>query len=348
MVKWIPWSEVIQHHKTQCWLLFRNGTKVYYGGIDEPEAWRGPNANWFWLDEGGRKKDQKAWNILIGTCRVGPDPCAWVTTTPAGKYHWLHHLFVEGKIPPGMEEEFARLKAEGVKLYDKFHITIDDNKAHLDPLFYLSLKAAYTGRWARQEIYGEFVAFEGQVYDNWSEENITREAEYQPGWPVEAFYDDGYSEGHPRVFLLVQEAPNGDIHIFAEYHKTYQMEEESIEEVLGWEPQFGWKKPIVAYGDPSAASLKGRLWSYDIETVGVSCPITERIKNVRTFISDARGHHRLKVHPRCVNTIREFNSYRYPELGRGQVKAGEIRPIKEDDHAMDAIGYGLWHRRLDI
>lgn len=346
--KWIPWSEVIEHHKTQMWLLFRNGTKVYYGGIDDPESWRGPNVNWFWFDEGGRKKDQMAWNIVIGTCRVGPDPCGWVTSTPAGKYHWLYELFVEEKIPPGMEQAFANLKAQGIRLYDKFHISIDDNKAHVDPLFYLSLKAAYTGRWARQEIYGEFVAFEGQVYDNWSEENVTVEAEYNPSWPVEVFYDDGYAEGHPRVFLLVQETPRGDLHIFAEYYETYRFEDESIEEVLSWERKFGWKKPVVAYGDPSAASLKGRLWSYDIETVGVTCPITERIKNVRTFICDARGHRRLKAHPRCVNVNRQMNAYRFPAPGRGIVKAGSQVPLKEDDDCPDAIGYGTWPRRLDL
>ncbi len=349
--RWIPWSEVVQHHQTQNWILFRNGTKVYYGGIDEPEAWRGPNVNWFWFDEAGRKADQMAFNIMIGTCRIGPEPCGWVTTTPAGKYHWLYDLFVKKVVPPGLEAEFARLEAEGIKLYDKFHITIEDNKAHLDPLFYLSLKAAYTGRWARQEIYGEFVAFEGQVYDNWADGpdgNVTSEAEYQPGWNVEAWYDDGYAEGHPRVILLVQEAPGGDLNIFAEYYKIYQFEDESIEEVLGWERQLGWKKPSVAYGDPSAASFKGRLWSHDIETVGVTAPLTERIKNLRTMICDARGHRRLKIHPRCVNFNREMNAYRFPEPGRGIVKAGSQVPLKEDDHCPDAAGYGCWNRRLDL
>lgn len=346
--RWIPWSEVVEHHKSQCWILFRNGTKVYYGGIDEPESWRGPNVNWFWFDEAGRKADQMAFNIIIGTCRIGPDPCGWVTTTPAGKFHWLYDLFIKKVVPPGLEAEFARLEAEGVKLYEKFHITIDDNKEHLDPLFYLSLKAAYTGRWALQEILGQFVAFEGQVYDNWSEENLTLEAEYNPGWPVEAWFDDGYAEGHPRVFLLVQEVPNGDLHIFAEYYKTFQMAEESIDEIFNWERQFGWKKPIVAYGDPSAAELRGRLWAKDIETVGVTALRTERVKNVRTFICDARGHRRLKVHPRCVNVNREMNAYRFPEPGHGVVRVGSQEPLKEDDHCPDAIGYGLYPRRLEI
>ena len=349
--KWCPWSEVIQHHKTQNWLLFRNGTKVYYGGIDKPESWRGPNANWIWFDEGGKKGDQKAWNILLGTCRIPPDPQMWVTTTPAGKFHWLYNLFVKQEIPSGHEEEFARLEAEGYKFYGRHHVSIEANRHNLDPAFYLSLITTYTGRWARQEIHGEFVAFEGQVYDNWSGEpdgNITKDAEYQPGWAVEWWYDDGYAEGHPRVFLLVQEAPNGDLNIFAEYYQTYKFEDESIEEVLSWERKFGWKRPVVAYGDPSAASLKGRLWSYDVETVGVTAPLTERIKNVRTMICDARGHRRLKAHPRCVNLNREMNAYRFPEPGRGVVRAGSQVPLKEDDHCPDAVGYGTWPRRLDL
>lgn len=346
--KWIPWSDVLQHHRTQNWLLFRNGSKVYYGGIDEPESWRGPNVNWFWFDEAGRKGDQKAFNIVAGTCRVGPKPWGWVTTTPAGKFHWLYNLFVKHEVPPGYEDEFARLEAEGYKFYDAHHVSIEQNKKHLDSAFYLSLVSAYTGLWARQEIHGEFVAFEGQVYDNWSEANITTEAEYQPGWDVEWWYDDGYAEGHPRVFLLVQEAPNGDLHIFGEYYQTYQFEEESVQEVLEWERRFGWKRPRVAYGDPSAASLKARLWANDIETVGVTCPITERLKVVRSMICDARGHRRIKAHPRCQNLNREMGGYRFPPLGRGAVKAGSQVPLKEDDHCPDAVSYGTWHRRLEI
>lgn len=45
---------------------------------------------------------------------------------------------------------------------------------------------------------------------------------------------------------------------------------------------------------------------------------------------------RLYIAPKCVNTIREFNTYRYPKLPDGTF--GTV-PMKKNDHLMDAIRY---------
>ena len=47
--RWLPWSQVVEHHKTDSRIVFRNGSTIYYGGIDDPNSWRGPNVNWFWF-----------------------------------------------------------------------------------------------------------------------------------------------------------------------------------------------------------------------------------------------------------------------------------------------------------
>jgi len=48
------------------------------------------------------------------------------------------------------------------------------------------------------------------------------------------------------------------------------------------------------------------------------------------------------VDPRCPNTIREFNNYKSPDLGKSDRNPRE-EAKKNDDHAMDAIRYGLVH-----
>ena len=54
---------------------------------------------------------------------------------------------------------------------------------------------------------------------------------------------------------------------------------------------------------------------------------------------------RLYVDPRCVNTIREFNLYRYPE--QGESIAAPEEPEKANDHCMDALRYAVavWFSR---
>jgi phage terminase large subunit len=46
----------------------------------------------------------------------------------------------------------------------------------------------------------------------------------------------------------------------------------------------------------------------------------------------------LTVDPSCVNTIEEFETYRYPT---GGARDSNDVPVKEHDHAMDALRYGV-------
>lgn len=148
-MRWVPEGAIVGQHKGEKWIDFANGSRVYYGGIDDPDSWRGPNVNWLWFDEAGKKKDDEAWKILIACVRVGPEPKAWVTTTPKGKSHWLYRVFVEDADPSLHWYGFA---------------SVHENAHNLDPLFVKTLEASYTGNWKRQELYGEFVELEGTIF----------------------------------------------------------------------------------------------------------------------------------------------------------------------------------------
>jgi hypothetical protein len=53
---------------------------------------------------------------------------------------------------------------------------------------------------------------------------------------------------------------------------------------------------------------------------------------------------KLFVHPNCPETIREFTNYKSPSPTRGRnPKAPREVGLAIDDHAMDAIRYGLMH-----
>jgi phage terminase large subunit len=47
----------------------------------------------------------------------------------------------------------------------------------------------------------------------------------------------------------------------------------------------------------------------------------------------------LLVDPRCHETIREFNQYRYPEQHAD--RNADETPLKMDDHCMDALRYAV-------
>lgn len=48
---------------------------------------------------------------------------------------------------------------------------------------------------------------------------------------------------------------------------------------------------------------------------------------------------KLKIHSDCVSLINEFETYAYPE--RRPDHNEEENPIKENDHALDALRYAL-------
>jgi len=107
--RWIPWEMVVPTQKYRqeiSWLphqpfemAFLNGRKITCKGVKDPDSARGPNINWIWMDEAQRDPTGDSWKIAIPSVRVGEDPQAWVTATPAGKYHWVFDFFVEQNIP---------------------------------------------------------------------------------------------------------------------------------------------------------------------------------------------------------------------------------------------------------
>ena len=59
------------------------------------------------------------------------------------------------------------------------------------------------------------------------------------------------------------------------------------------------------------------------------------IAKVRSWLKTADNYVRLYVTSNCINTIKEFKSYKYPEKG------GD-RPVDRDNHLMDALRYVLY------
>ncbi len=191
--------------------------------------------------------------------------------------------------------------------------------------------------------------FAALVYPTFSAENITEDAEYNEAWSVWWGVDDGYAYGqgpghydyHPRVVLLGQFTPIGGLNIFAEYYEClipdYNM---TIDTVLEW----GYPSSELVCVDSSASMFRAALSMRSIQNVGATHKVEEGIKNLRRLICDANGVRLLKVHPRCVNLIREMSGYKNDENSI-QSKTGERKVMKLDDHGPDALRYLAWRLR---
>ncbi len=346
-VKWAPMSRCLNKHldhpftnKKQ--LKFDINGKVvtvYYGGIENEGGWAGPNVNWAWFDEGGRKRTRRAFDVLAARIRLGNAPQLWVTTTPAGIAHWLYDVFVKGVINKEAEEAIREMGWEG-KIVEYFTASTSENAKNLDPFHYAMLTGIHSGKMREQELEGKFVSLEGSVWELFEAReggrNCTSDADYHHGVPVEWWVDDGFTKGHPRVILYAQVIPPY-INVFDEYIATRELAEKSIDVAL----KKPWAKPQIAYVDSSAAEFRSRLWLRNIDTVSATHDVEEGIKRTASWICDGKMRGHIRYHPRC-----EFSRKEIPGYVRHEVSQ---KPLKRSDNVADAMRYGLWTKpREDI
>ena len=117
---------------------------IYWRSADNPDRLRGPNLDWFWLDEAAMC-DEETWLILTGRLRgqTGPNT-GWLTTTPRGTRHWLYDLVKKGHV-----------SVTSAASVSNFFNPSD---------FVSSVSTVGSADWQRQELLGEFVEPGGTLY----------------------------------------------------------------------------------------------------------------------------------------------------------------------------------------
>lgn len=127
-----------------------DGKQVTFRSADNPDSLRGPNLDWFYMDEAAMCHEE-AWLIMIGRLRgggnVGKDNLrGWLTTTPRGR-NWVWSKFAQSQ---AAEYEIIRASTK--------------TNTYLPADFVANVKASYSEQWQKQELDGEFVEGSGGVF----------------------------------------------------------------------------------------------------------------------------------------------------------------------------------------
>lgn len=283
--------------------------EVLFRSSDNPDRLRGPNIDWAWIDEGALCPAE-TWNIVIGRLRGHgkAGPC-WITSTPKGR-NWLYNILPQVTV---------------------FKARTRDNP-HLALEFVQSLESAYTGLFARQELEGEFVGFEGLVYDEFSRDAHVAER-VGPWRQVLIGCDEGYT--NPAVALVIGYDSDGRAHIIAEFYQRRVLQADYIAAVKALAVEY---RAEALFVDPSAAGLIADMRYAGLDAYPAQNAVTDGIQLVKAALAvQGDGRPRLTVAPGCVNLIAEFESYCWREGKTGL----RDEPLKENDHTMDALRYAL-------
>ena len=296
-----------EHHKGENRLTITpSGHEVIFRSLDNPDSVRGPNLEWAWIDEASLVT-KEASNIVNGRVRVGNRPQVWKTFTPKGR-NWCW-------------EEYERDATgdESDPLHPLYRVKTTENP-ELPADFAQSL--GYTGRFAEQELGGEFVAFEGVVYPMFDRQRHVRARDCED-WTTALAVDVGTR--NPTAILTGRKAGD-ERHIEREVYRRGMSSDEIVQTIAD---EADRTNPDVIYLDPSANDYILALQRRGYPAVKANNDVIYGIGCVTTALTDG-----MTIDPSCVNLIAELESYHYPDN-----RTESDKPVKEFDHAVDSLRY---------
>lgn len=253
---------------------------------------------------------------MIARCSVDGAK-VWMNYNPESPYHFIKTDYID----KSLEKRILHL-----------HFTLNDNLALPD-----SVKERYerlfTGLWYKRMILGLWVLAEGAIYDMFDEDihkvpAINREY-------TEYYVSCDYGTQNPTVFGLWGKFENRWYKV-KEYHydgratavqKTDEEYYSDLNEFIGDIPI----KAIIV--DPSAASFIATIKKHsNFRVIRAKNEVLDGIRNVAT----ALNRQMILYNDCCIQTFREFSSYVWSDKA---IQRGEDKPVKQNDHHMDADRY---------
>lgn len=259
-------------------------------------------------------------NQATGRCSVDGSKY-WFNCNPDGPYHWFKLNWLD--------------KAREKNLL-VLHFTMEDNLS-LSERIKERYRNMYTGVFFKRYILGLWAMAEGIIYDMFSEERHVKVVlEY-----VRLLIDGGryvsidYGTQNATVFLLWNKGRNEKWYCIREYYYSgrdkgiQKTDSEYAKDLIKFLDGTPVKAVIV---DPSAASFIAELNKRGFTVIQADNDVEDGIRLVATLLNTER----LAFSESCKNTIMEFASYIWDPKA---AERGEDKPIKQHDHAMDAVRY---------
>ena len=296
-------------------ISFKSCTNYFYmfGGGDESsrEKIQGITLGGVLFDEAALLAESFV-NQAAARCSVDGSKF-WFNCNPEGPNHWFKKNWID---------------AEKNLVY--LHFTMDDNLS-LSSEVKNRYRRMYTGVFYQRFILGQWVAADGVIYDMFGDVNLYE----SDGEDYEKYFVSiDYGTQNPCVYLLWG-LRNGIWYGVKEYYyngreagvqKTDSAYADDLCEFLGG------INPVAIIVDPSAASFIAEIKSRGYRVKKAKNDVVDGIRLVGAMLSKKE----IFFEKSMKNTIDEFSMYVWD---KGAVDRGEDKPLKENDHAMDAIRY---------
>lgn len=252
----------------------------------------------------------------LARCSV-PGSKFWFNCNPEGPEHWFYKEWV--------------LKCKEHKALH-LHFTMMDNLA-LDPEVRERYERMYSGVFYDRYIRGEWCVAEGRIYDMFDRAKHVVAA--PPGPCTQYYISMDYGTQNPTAMLLWGKC-GGMWYMLREYYysgrdqKAQKTDEQYYAELVRLAGDLPIRAVIV---DPSAASMIATIRQHGQFMVRpADNAVLDGIRVTATALSDGR----IKICECCANALEELPGYVWDDKA---AQRGEDKPLKINDHAMDALRY---------
>ena len=296
--------------------LQKGESLIVLRGWEAIETLRGQKFDFIVVDEiASMRNFWSNWQEVIRPTLTDTRGEALFISTPKGFNHFYELFKKEAEDPD----------------YKSFHFTTYDNP-HIPPDEIEKAKLEVTEDRFAQEYLADFRKTEGLVY-----KEFDRERHLLDDYFLEAISFVDYFAGidfgftNPTAVIHIKTDKDRNFFVVDEFYEPQHSEEEVAEYVAACKFQ-------RVYPDPeSPSSIKAlRNRKINVRTVVKN---KDSIKNGINTIRELFKANRLFISKKCENLIYELETYAYPE--KKDLHNEDENPIKENDHACDALRYAL-------
>lgn len=282
-------------------------------GWEAIETLRGQHFKFLVLDEVASMRNfWIGWNEVLSPTLIDRKGGALFISTPKGFNHF-YDLF-------NMQDKDPNYKSFHFTSYDNPHIPVEELERE---------KLSKPENTFAQEYMADFRKQEGLVYKEFSRDRHL--VEELPDSFSEYFAGIDFGFSNPAAVIHIGRDRDNTFFVTEEWYKRNRTEEQIGEYVRSCEFNRVYPDPE----SPSAIEVLNVKGVSVVEVTKNKDSIKRGINKVRELLKQ----NRLKIHKSCINLITEFETYAYPE--RRPDHNEEENPIKENDHALDALRYAI-------
>lgn len=323
----------VKDKRTDNLIIVRKGEVENYfyifGGKDEKsqDLVQGFTSAGFFFDE-VTLMPQSFVNQAIARCSNDGETGAklWFNCNPEGPFHWFKVEWIDN------------LQGKNAL---RVQFSLDDN-----PSLKEKTKARYrrnfSGVFYQRFILGLWVVAEGVIYSMFHQKMIIDKVPKSVKI-IKKWIGVDYGQSNATVFLLIGLGSDNKLYILDEYyHEGRQAQIQKSpskysKDFKKWLIKNGVEGMPVNYHDifvdPSAKGFMLQMFEEGIKRIKQAN--NDVLKGIE-LVSSIIDNDMLRILSHCKNTINEMGAYRWDEKAQ---EHGEDKPIKQFDHAMDALRY---------